>query len=77
MLVVLPPAQWAPWSGADLAAIAEYLLQLARYVKPRRVRTSKRGPKVRKPKAYVDAAAAASAHVSTARVLAQARAQRP
>ena len=76
MLLVLPPAQWAAWSDADPAAIAEYLLRLARHVEPRRVSTSKRGPKLRKPKAYVDAAAA-SAHVSTARVLAQARAQRP
>lgn len=76
LLLMLPPAQWAPCSGTDPATIAGYLLQLARHVEPRRVSTSKRGPKVRKPKAYVDAATA-SAHVSTARVLIQARAQRP
>jgi IS4 transposase len=76
LLLMLAPAQWAAWSDADPPVIAEYLLQLARHVEPRRVSTSKRGPKLRKPKAYVDAAAA-SAHVSTARVLMQARAQRP
>jgi IS4 transposase len=76
MLFMLPPAQWVAWTGADPTAIAGYLLQLAQYVEPKRVSTSKRGPKVRKPKAYVDAATA-SAHVSTARVLMQGRAQRP
>ena len=76
MLLVLPTVQWAAWSSAEPAAIAEYLLRLARHVEPQRASTSKRGSKLRKPKAYVDAAAA-SAHVSTARVLAQARAQRP
>ena len=76
MLIAMPAEHWTAWDGAEPAAIARYLVQLARHIQPRRVSTSKRGPKVRKPKAYVDAAAA-SAHVSTARVLMQARAQRP
>ena len=73
MLIALPAEHWTEWAGADPAAIARRLLELARRIEPKRLRTHKRGPKVRKPKGYVDAATA-SAHVSTARVLAQARA---
>jgi len=64
-----------PSSGAPTMATrppSERLLQLARNIDPRQVATSKRGPKVAAPKEYVDGAVA-PAHVSTARVLAQAR----
>jgi len=75
MLIALPPEQWRSYEG-DPTALAERLLQLARNIDPRQVATSKRGPKVTKPKGYVDGAVA-RAHVSTARVLANARAATP
>jgi len=56
--------------------LADRLLQLARNVDPRQVATSKREPKVAKPKEYIDGATA-RAHVATARVLAQARVATP
>jgi IS4 transposase len=76
MLVALPPQLWASWADAKPPAIARRLLELARHVNPKHVSTHKRGPKQRAAKAYVDRATA-SAHVSTARVLKQARSQRP
>ena len=71
MLIALPPEQWRSYDG-DPTALARRLLQLARNIDPRQVATSKRGPKAAAPKEYVDGAIA-RAHVSTARVLAQAR----
>ena len=76
MLVALPAPTWQPWSEAEPAVIAQRLLELAQHIDPRRVRTNKRGPKMDKPKGYVDKALA-RAHVSTARVLKQAMANRP
>ena len=76
MLIALPPEHWTAWAAAEPSAIARRLLELARHIEPRRVRTTRTRPKVRKPKVYVDSATA-SAHVSTARVLDHARAQRP
>ena len=76
MLVALPAPTWQPWSKAEPAVIAQRLLELAQRIDPRRVRTNKRGPKMEKPKGYVDKALA-RAHVSTARVLKQALANRP
>ncbi len=67
MLIALPPEQWPSYDG-DPTSLADRLLQLARNIDPRQVATSKRGPKVTKPKRYVDGAIA-RAHVSTARVL--------
>ena len=75
MLIALPPEQWRS-SNDDATALADRLLQLARNIDPRQVATSKRGPKVAKPKGYVDGAVV-RAQVSTARVLAQARATTP
>jgi len=75
MLIALPPEQWRSYDG-DPTGLADRLLQLARNIDPRQVATSKRGPKVAKPKGYVDGATA-RAHVATARVLAQARASTP
>jgi IS4 transposase len=75
MLIALPPEQWPSYDG-DPTALADRLLQLARNIDPRQVATSKRGPKAAKPKGYVDGTIA-RAHVSTARVLANARAATP
>jgi hypothetical protein len=70
MLMVLPPEHWTVWHHAEPAAVAERLLQLARQIDPKRVATSKRKPKGRQPKAYVDGKTA-RAHIATARLLAQ------
>lgn len=68
MLIALPPSAWSSWSEAGPEQMADYLRHLARFVSPRSVATSKRGPKKPKPKGYVEAAAVRK-HVSTARVL--------
>ena len=68
MLIALPAAAWSSWTEDDPRRLANRLLELARGFDPRRLATHKRGPKVRKPKGYVNAAVARS-HVSTARVL--------
>lgn len=68
MLIALPAAAWSSWTEDDPCRLADRLLELARGFDPRRLATHKRGPKVRKPKGYVNAAVARS-HVSTARVL--------
>ncbi len=75
MLIALPPEQWPSYDG-DPTSLADRLLHLARNIDPRQVATSKRGPKITKPKGYVDGALA-RAHVSTARVLARAREATP
>ena len=75
MLIALPPEQWRSYDG-NPTALAERLLRLARTIDPGQVTTSKRGPKVAKPKRYIDGAIA-RVQVSTARVLAQARTARP
>ena len=68
MLIALPVQTWTSWSDADPRVIADRLLELGRRLDPRRLATHRRGPKIKKPKGYVDAAVASS-HVSTARVL--------
>ncbi len=64
MLIVLPQKHWTVWRHAEPAAVAERLLQLARQIDPKRVATSKRKPKCRQPKAYVDGKTA-RAHIRT------------
>lgn len=76
MLIALPPSAWCSWSEASPERMADYLLRLARFVSPRSVATSKRGPKKPKPKGYVDAATVRK-HVSTARVLRSVKAATP
>jgi len=73
LLIALPPEHWPHWNGADPAGLAQDLLRLARNINPRQVATSKRGPKIAKPKGYVDGKTA-RAHVATARLLEQAKA---
>jgi len=69
-LITLPPEQWPSHDG-DPTTLADRLLRLARNIDPRQGVTSNRGPKITKTRGYVDRAIA-RAHVSTARVLAQA-----
>ena len=72
LLIAVPPEHWPPWHKADPHHLAERLLALARHIDPRRVATSKRKPKAKTPKDYVDGKTART-HVATARVLAQAK----
>ena len=74
LLIAVPPEHWLPWHKADPCHLAERLLALARHIDPRRVATSKRKPKPKTPKDYVDGKTART-HVATARVLAQAKAR--
>jgi IS4 transposase len=76
MLIAVPAEHWPNAAGHTAESVAETLLRLARRILPKQVATSKRAPKLDKPKGYVDASIARS-HVSTARVLKQARAKRP
>lgn len=76
MLIALPSEHWPSAQDESPRELAHRLLRLARRIPPRQVASSKRGPKLDKPKGYVDGPIA-RAHVSTARVLAKARAARP
>lgn len=61
---------------AGAAQVVQGLLVLARCMVSRQVTMSKRGPRVRKPKGWVEGSKA-SAHVSTAWVLKTPKEQRP
>jgi IS4 transposase len=76
MLIAVPAEHWTGAAGQTAQSVVQTLLRLARRILPKQVATSKRAPKIDKPKGYVDASIARS-HVSTARVLKQARARRP
>jgi hypothetical protein len=76
LLIAVPPAHWPNWAPQDTDQVVQRLLALARRIIPRQVATSKRGPKIEKPKGWV-AGDKARAHVSTARVLKAATEQRP
>lgn len=76
MLIALPSEHWPSALDDSPEQLAQRLLRLARRISPRQVATSKRKPQLVKAKGYVDGATA-RAHVSTARVLAKARAARP
>ncbi|WP_197388897.1 IS4-like element ISRso13 family transposase [Ralstonia pseudosolanacearum] len=76
MLIALPAEHWPSAAEASAQSLAQRLLHLARRISPTQVATSKRGPKIDKPKGYVDGRIA-RAHVCTARVLKKARAERP
>lgn len=71
LMTALPPEHWPSWQQADPVCLAERLLTLARRINPCQVATSKRKPKPKTPKGYVDGKTA-RAHVATARILAQA-----
>ena len=74
LIIAVPPAYW-PNTPQDTAQVVQRLLALARRIIPRQVATSKRGPKIEKPKGWVTGDKA-RAHVSTARVLKAAAEQR-
>ena len=76
MLIALPPAHWP--SAVDLSnqGFAERLCVLAKRISPKQVATSKRASKSSQPKQYVEGHLV-RAHVATARVLKQAKEQRP
>lgn len=76
LLIAVPSAHWSNWAPQDTNQVVPRLLALARRIIPRQVATSKRGPKIEKPKGWVEAAKA-RAHVSTARMLKAATDQRP
>jgi len=76
MLIAVPAEHWPSAASHNAQTLAQALVRLAAGIRPKQVATSKRGPKTVKPKEYVQASVARS-HVSTARVLAQARVQRP
>ena len=76
LLIAVPPAHWPDWAPQDTDQVVQRLLILARRIIPQQVATSKRGPKIEKPKGWV-AGAKVRAHVSTARVLKAVREQRP
>jgi IS4 transposase len=71
LLIAVPPEHWPSPQQADPVGLAERLLILARRINPGQVATSKRKPKPKTPKGYVDAKTA-RAHVATARIIAQA-----
>ena len=75
MLIALPAEYWPAAADHTPQSLAKRLLSLASRIVPKQVATSKRRPKIDKPKGYVDGSIA-RAHVSTARVLKQARATR-
>ncbi len=76
LLIAVPPEHWPSQHDADPARMAERLLHLAQHIDPRSVALSKRKPKPKTSKGYVDGATA-RAHVATARILAQAKPGRP
>ncbi len=76
MMIAVPSECWPPWQGTEPGHLAERLLHLARNINPRQVATSKRTTKPKTSIGYVDGKTA-RAHVATARILAQAKAERP
>lgn len=73
MQIALPSEHMPVVSMEDLA---QRLLELARNIQPKQVAKSTRGPKVPKPKAWVQGTAV-HAHVSTDRVIKAAKTKRP
>lgn len=74
MQIALPPELLSIPVAAQ--GLAQQLLALARNIQPKAVAKSKRGPKVPKPKEWLEGKAA-NAHVSTDRVLKAAKIKRP
>jgi IS4 transposase len=66
--VALPPAHLPGIKGLSPSQIMQRLLQLAARLRPRQLASSKRKPKPKLPKGYVDASIA-RAHVATARLI--------
>lgn len=75
-LLLLPPGSFLRWTDAPAHELTDYLLRLASRIDPKRVSTATNKRRPREPKEYADAGQP-GAHVSTARVLKQAREKRP
>ena len=75
-LLLLPQGSFLRWTDTPAHELTDYLLRLAGRIDPKRVNTAKYKRRSRQPKEYVDAGQP-GAHVSTARVLKQAREERP
>lgn len=74
--LALPPEHLPRITHDDPRWLCDKLLQLARHLRPKSLASSKRAPKTRQAKGYVDGSLA-RAHVSTARVLKAYRPARP
>lgn len=72
LLIALPPEHWPAPGENGITGLIERLLQLARHIDPKRVAASKRGPKTKVPKGYVDGKTART-HLATARIIAKAK----
>ncbi len=72
MLIAIPPEEWHLFSLLTIPQLATLLLQLARHVKLAAFRKHPRGPKKPAPKRRTDKR---HPHVSTARLIAQRKAQ--
>lgn len=73
MALALPPEHLPQVDGLAPCQLMERLLLLAARLKPRQLATSKRAPKPKAPKGFVDGGIARS-HVATARVIKAGRA---
>ncbi len=71
MMIALPSEHWTASENATFG-LADRLLQLARRIRPKSIAVSKRAPKAKKPKGYVEAVTA-RAHVATTHVMAKAK----
>ena len=72
LLIAVSPEHWPGLGEGGMTGLVERLLQLVRRIDPKRVAASRRGPKIKTPKSYVDSKTA-RAHVATARVMAKAK----
>ena len=70
MMIAIPPAHWLPFSQLDLDSTSQLLQRLAAQMELSKFRSHPRGPKKKKPKLKRQKN---KPHVSTARLLAQAK----
>jgi len=68
MMIAIPAKAWETFESQTDAELSQTLLQMARQVKPAKLRKHRRGPKKKVTKGYVPAEQVRR-HVSTARVL--------
>lgn len=76
MMIALPAEQWTGFQQLGPESMGQSLLQMAAHVRLEPLRRHRRGPKKPRPKRAYLPASEAKAHVSTARLLAAAKAQR-
>ena len=75
-LLLLLPGSFLRWTDAPAYERTDYLLRLADRIDPKRVTTAKHKRRPRTPKVYADSCPPGP-HVSTAKVLRQAREKGP